>query len=611
MLATKNRAGREFQIFFLLLAVLIAGCTPPGPRAFLDGKRLLEEGKYPQAVEKLKIATSLLATNAQAWNYLGLAYHRAGQPTNAAVAYKRALDLNRDLLEARYNLGCLWLDQNKLDAAKAEFTAYTLRRGNAAEGWLKLGTAQLRAHETNPAERSFRETLRVSPQNVEALNGLGLVQLQRNRPREAVQFFADALKRRPDYRPALLNLATVLDQHLNDRAGALQKYREYLALKPKPADWEAVNAVAHSLEQQLAAPPRPPRTNAVAHAVANTNVTRTTTATVARVTAPAKPEPTPAVPKAPPAPPPANTAAVELVKLPAEPVIKTSPDAQPPGATTTNQSPAVEPASPVSSPAASNVAPKSDKPRFFSRLFRREPKSAPRPTPLPPSKATASTAATTPKTRDSVPGNEPMAKAPSKGEAPVSKRASAAPASDAPNVVAPSSFSRYTYLSPSKPAAGNRRDAERAFAQGQQAHRANRLAEALQAYRQATVLDASYFEAYYNLGLGAYESRSYRQALAAWENALAIQPESNDARYNFVLALKASNHPIDAANELEKILAANPKETRAHLVLGNLCAEQLRNPARARTHYLKVLELEPRHPQATAIRYWLVGDANP
>jgi len=71
----------------LVLAVLLAGCTPTGPRALLDGKRLLDEAKYPQAVEKLKVATSLLATNAQAWNYLGVAYHRAGQPANAAVAY--------------------------------------------------------------------------------------------------------------------------------------------------------------------------------------------------------------------------------------------------------------------------------------------------------------------------------------------------------------------------------------------------------------------------------------------------------------------------------------------------------------------------------------------
>ncbi|MEI9963083.1 MAG: tetratricopeptide repeat protein [Limisphaerales bacterium] len=108
----------------------LSGCTPPGPRALLKGKKLVDHGNYPAAVEQLKTATSLLPNNAQAWNYYGVALQGAGQPTDAVIAYQRALTLNRDLMEAHYNLGLLWLEQNKPDAAKAEFTAYTLRRGN-------------------------------------------------------------------------------------------------------------------------------------------------------------------------------------------------------------------------------------------------------------------------------------------------------------------------------------------------------------------------------------------------------------------------------------------------------------------------------------------------
>ena len=103
--------------------------------------------------------------------------------------------------------------------------------------------------------------------------------------------------------------------------------------------------------------------------------------------------------------------------------------------------------------------------------------------------------------------------------------------------------------------------------------------------------------------------RNFRQALAACEYALAIRPDSVDARYNFALVLTAANCPQDAAAELEKILAASPNEARAHLALGNLCAQQLQDPFKAREHYQKFLELDPRHPQATSVRYWLV--ANP
>ena len=87
--------------------------------------------------------------------------------------------------------------------------------------------------------------------------------------------------------------------------------------------------------------------------------------------------------------------------------------------------------------------------------------------------------------------------------------------------------------------------------------------------------------------------------------ALAIQPDSTDARYNFALALKAAGYATDAVNELNKVVAASPKEARAHLALGNLCAKEMSDTAQARAHYLKVLELDPRNQQANDIRLWL------
>lgn len=247
MLVTKKPA-KAIVVWLCGVAVVVAACSPPGPRALLKGKRLLDDGKTAEAVPVLTLAVSLLPTNAVAWNYLGLAYHRTGQWTNAAEAYSRALKLDRDRLDVRYNLGCLWLDADQLEPAKSEFIAYTMRRGNTVEGWLKLGAVQSRLREAADAEKSFQEALRVEPKNLEALNGLGMAQLQRKRPREAAESFAAALEIQADYRPALLNLAIVTQQHLHNRSEALRLYRQYLALTPRASDWEEVNAVAQTLE---------------------------------------------------------------------------------------------------------------------------------------------------------------------------------------------------------------------------------------------------------------------------------------------------------------------------------------------------------------------------
>jgi hypothetical protein len=174
---------------------------------------------------------------------------------------------------------------------------------------------------------------------------------------------------------------------------------------------------------------------------------------------------------------------------------------------------------------------------------------------------------------------------------------------------APPTFPRYLYLSPPKPRAGDRKAAALAFADAQQSEQKKDLAQAMDSYRKAAALDPAWFEAQYNYAVLAFGQRDYNHSLAASEMALALQPDSADARYNFALGLKASGYAPDAVNELKKIVAANPDEARAQLALGNLYAQQMRDPAQARQHYLKWLALDPQNPQATNIRYWLT--ANP
>lgn len=575
MLATKNRAGAVF-VSLLAVVVFLAGCAPPGPRALLAGKDLLDDGKTSEAIAALRTATDLMPTNAAAWNYLGVAYHRSGQWTNATAAYSQALRFNRELVEARFNLGCLWLELRNFDAAKADLFSYTSRRPNDGTGWVKLGSAQAQSGELAAAEKSFREALRVEATDVVALNGLGLVFAQRNRAREAAEAFTAALKQQPDYRPALLNLATVLQQQLNDRPGALQRYREYLALQPRDDDWEAVSAIVRALEPAPATPVRVTPTNVVASLSAPTNGARSLVATNARPVVQAKPDVVtnvskPAITTAPVSRVVSNTAPPppEVVKLSPEPVIKTTPNDQP---VTPRVAPVV-----AATPATSSVAPVKtisptppEKKSLLSKLnpFKREAK------PSAPTTATSSsgTAATPEPLRAAAPG-------------------------------------RYQYLNPAAPEAGDRRAAQQALAQGQEAQRARRSAEAMQFFRRAANLDGSYFEAHYSLGLATFEARSFKAAAAAWETAIALRPDSSDARYNFALTLKAAGYPQDAADELEKLLSLHPDEARGHLTLGNLYAEQLDDKPRARRHYQQVLQLDPRNPQAQAIRYWLV--ANP
>ena len=582
------------------LAVFFTGCTPAGPRAVLEGKRLFERGEYAEAAEQFRAATRLMPTNALAFNYVGLALHHAGQPVEAERAYFRALALDKDLTEVHYDLGCLYLDQsNRLEQAKSELTAYTMRRPSNPEGWSKLGEAQLRNRELSAADHSLAEAVRLDPHNPEILTSLGLVQYHRKRPLDAEQWFARALKEEPNYAPALLNSAVVAQQELNDARLALLRYRQYALLKPAPQNLPAVLGLISQLDQQLNPPPREvvtkrvaapssPITNAPKPAVAEPahggSGGKTAASTNSAHTLAARPEPlvtnktsAPTVlTHQAPATNIATSEALPVVRLAAEPIIKPAEDVQ-----VTSTKPVPEPNSTRITPEPQGVGQESKSSQKRGLLHRLNPINL---------FSHDDKAPVTPITQAHIP---------------LSAGDTSSATGGPPHSIDPGKFPRYTYLSPEKPTAGDRTASEQAFAQGVQLQQGRRLSEALQAYRRAAQLDASFYDAQYNFGLAASETGNSTLALSAYEMALAIQPESLDARYNFGLVLRQAGYVLDAAMQLEKILAQYPNEARAHLALGNLYAQQLRNIPKARQHYQAVLEVAPQSPQAGAIRYWL------
>ncbi|MFN7137767.1 MAG: tetratricopeptide repeat protein [Limisphaerales bacterium] len=663
MLATK-KGVQAVHISFLICSALFlfAGCAEPGPKALLQGERLIKEQKYSDAISYLQDAVELLPQNPQAWNHLGLAYHYSGQPSKAVEKYERALQINRNLAAARYNLGQLYFEQNNYNAAASQFTTYVTLEPKNGEAWNKLATAQFRfagqlvGPERNKwldaAKRNFEIALQFR-QDPHLYNSLGMIEVQRGRPRDSVRYFNLALQKQPNYAPAVLNLAVVHHAHLNDRRTALQRYREFLSYQPRSSNLREIEAAARQIELELNPPqfipnttaqaqptpqssfavapptaspapapapvqtppavaqapavapantfsqtqqPRPdPRTNQVVAKPAPTAPARTESATAAKpettVAAPApKPAPAQAAPAAAPALAPAP-APVQVAKLPEEPPIKAAVDAPreqaaPIVAQTPVPAPSAAQAQP-SAPPTQATEPAEDEARqkagFVKKLnptswFRDKTNAPAKPEP-----------ATTTQTA--------KAQTPVVTATNVARQVTALPARP--------EYPRYRYLTPTAPRAGNRAEAARIFNEGLSAQRQGDTTRAMEQYRRATQLDPAFFEAHYNLGLVALDRNSVNEALVAYENALAISPDAANARYNFAFALQRGNYMVDAANEFEKLLARHPRETRAHLSLANLYAQQLANREKARMHYQKVLELEPQHPQAMSIRYWI------
>jgi tetratricopeptide (TPR) repeat protein len=163
----------------------------------------------------------------------------------------------------------------------------------------------------------------------------------------------------------------------------------------------------------------------------------------------------------------------------------------------------------------------------------------------------------------------------------------------------------YPYADFGRPSAGDRAEAVRLLNDGINAHRSFKVDRALDLYRQAAEVDPSLFEAHYNRGVACFEAGELGESLRAYERALAVDPDSVPARFNFATTLQKSGYPADAVAQLDHLVKAHPEETRAHLALGNLYTDTFRDDSRAREHYVRVLQLDPQHPNATSLRFWL------
>ena len=602
----------------MILLVLVA-CTPPGPAALLDGEGLLNEGEYVAAIKKFRIATDLLGDNPEAWNFLGLAYHHAGQPQEAVKAYQQALRLNVDYLTARYNLGCLLLENEEFDAAVNQFKTYQILVEDDPKVSVKIGTAQLGAGRLNEAEKAFEAGLSHSRAFPEAWNGLGLIRLNRRLAKSAYDYFNTAIEQDANFAPAYLNQAVVAHHHLNNLPIALQKYRRFMFLEPNSPKMLDLKEITAEIEEAIR--PKP------------VVVEKTEEAQK-----PDEPEESPRE----------ETKAVEVAKVEEIPVPPNSEgdgseeEMDPDAKSDAEVAALLEAEKAILLAATKKQAVQPDveegKVEELDKVLTTEVAKEER-TFVPPAGVTntekpvetvtfETIEVPTPQYNFAVGNDRPENSSPqdleNEGWRTVSTRRSGLGISigrqmfrngdpveaGSQTQAAEAKVQRvssvpYQYRNPIAPIAGDRRQADPFFQKGNQAFRSDRASEAILAYREAVSRDPAFFEAYYNMGLAAIKSGLAETALEAYEKALVIDPSNRNAKYNFALALEQGRHYTEAASELESLLSSSPDDVHAHFTLATLYAKKIGNAALARSHYQRVLDLDPNYSKAVSIRYWL------
>ncbi|HET9373101.1 MAG TPA: tetratricopeptide repeat protein [Vicinamibacterales bacterium] len=171
------------------------------------------------------------AVQAELRNAIGITAVRRHDTTGAVTEFRRAVELDGALVEARINLGNSLAETGDLAGAEAQLREATRLDRGAIEARLGLGAVMLRQDRIAEAATAFQAAIAIDPNVAEAHNGLGGALMQVGEYEQAVELFGEAIRLKPDLPTAHLNMGLALVA-LGDINGARTQFDSALRLDP-------------------------------------------------------------------------------------------------------------------------------------------------------------------------------------------------------------------------------------------------------------------------------------------------------------------------------------------------------------------------------------------
>ena len=202
--------------FLLLLTLLPAPTSEAGDAGEIrkksfqllnQGVTAYRKGLYPEAVEKLELATSMALNNFRAHYYLGLALIGDRRYQEAIAILDVALDLDPNHLQSHIARGDSFLKLGDLTEAKASFLLAQKLRPEYAPSLDGLARIEQAGAEMDAATSLFRRAIKSDAGFAPAYTHLGDLYLSRDQFEEAVELLEEAVSVRPDFAAGLNRLA--------------------------------------------------------------------------------------------------------------------------------------------------------------------------------------------------------------------------------------------------------------------------------------------------------------------------------------------------------------------------------------------------------------------
>jgi tetratricopeptide (TPR) repeat protein len=182
------------------------------------GAALLLKGEAAEAVPhfnsahetRLRQALAADPTHAATHNDLGLLLLQAGRPAEAALSFRKAVELQPSSAEVHCNLGSALFASGDSDGAIAELHRAITLDPQYAPAYCDLGTVLATRGDSDGAIAQWRKALAIRPEYTEAHGALGDALYARGEVAEAVDQWREAIRLQPGDEVRLRQTAWVL-----------------------------------------------------------------------------------------------------------------------------------------------------------------------------------------------------------------------------------------------------------------------------------------------------------------------------------------------------------------------------------------------------------------
>jgi predicted Zn-dependent protease len=188
-----------------------ANVSPKARQMYEEATKLLQAGKYDEALEFLRRTISLQPNYVQAHNDMGAVYMKMNQLDKAEATLRHAIKLNDKWYLPQLNLGLVLNRQRKHKDAAILLTALRNNNPDQPKIHAPLIEALIEAHQWPQAEEELEKALALKgADTVDLKIKLGLVTLRQSKLEAAVAAFRDATSAEPDNALAQFNLGAAL-----------------------------------------------------------------------------------------------------------------------------------------------------------------------------------------------------------------------------------------------------------------------------------------------------------------------------------------------------------------------------------------------------------------